>query len=519
MNFLESTIFKAVSVLKKHFFLYILLFLFSIFLACCCKSYDYDLYARLIVGENFFEQGVFNYTDYLSYAPTHTWYDHEYGASFVFYLFYKYFGAFGLVLVQGLLLFFTSFFVIKTQQLQRHSYPTSLLFMSLFLVLLAHQNPNIVRCHMFSFLFFSVFLYILERARHCFTNNKTTKILWIIPPLIVLWNNMHGGVVAGLGLVFIYMICAFILKQNWLNYLKVLIISACLLIINPYGPEYVKFLFSANTKSRIMISEWWDIFAPIHFSYNCPVFFIGVFTFIISVLDYVRKKRFDLTKFAVLIVTLFLGIIHIKLLSITLITICALYYDMIVRIINRKIFRIFERLSYVAILAVMFFVPISNPAIPKTNIYKFPVKEVEFIRINNIKGNIVTEFGLGSYVSYKLYPDNLVYMDGRYEEVYSDEVFDKLMDFEQKKGDWLRIFREHPTDILLLQKITPVYKELDNQDYWIKIYEGNKCGVFVRKDIVKNNYIEPIDDLAYYKHNEFVNKGYFGKRDGKNNDR
>ena len=38
----------------------------------------------------------------------------------------------------------------------------------------------------------------------------------------------------------------------------------------------------------------------------------------------------------------------------------------------------------------------------------------------NIKGNIITPFALGSYTSYKLYPNNLIYIDGRYEEVYYD---------------------------------------------------------------------------------------------------
>ena len=80
----------------KHFFksekfLFILLALFSLLLACLLDNYDYDLYARLIVGEHFFKTGWIAYEDFLSYTPTHLWFDHEWGASVIFYAFFKLF--------------------------------------------------------------------------------------------------------------------------------------------------------------------------------------------------------------------------------------------------------------------------------------------------------------------------------------------------------------------------------------------------------------------------------------------
>ena len=254
---------KIKTFFKSKYFIYIMLFLLSLFLACSCKDYDYDLYARFIVGENFFEKGIFNYQDYLSYTPTHKWFDHEYGASLIYYLFYKYIGPFGLVIVQSLALFLTSFFVIKTQQLQKHAYPTTLTLMGLFLFLFAHQNPSLIRCHMCSFVFFALFIYILEKTRIYGLKDKPTKLIYLIPLLVVIWNNLHGGVVAGIGIIGIYMLAAFIQRQAWKQYFQVLIISIPLLAINPYGFEYFGFLVSANTKARVMITEWWDVFSGI----------------------------------------------------------------------------------------------------------------------------------------------------------------------------------------------------------------------------------------------------------------
>ena len=128
---------------------------------------------------------------------------------------------------------------------------------------------------------------------------------------------------------------------------------------------------------------------------------------------------------------------------------------------------------------------------------------------------MVTEFGLGSYVSYKLYPDNLIYMDGRYEEVYDDREFNRLMDFERAKGDWSSFLKDYPTDILLIQKDVPVYSKLDQLSGWIKVYEGNLCGVYVKKNKAKKFYKYPSNDIEYYKKNEFTNNGFFGKENKK----
>jgi hypothetical protein len=51
----------------------------------------------------------------------------------------------------------------------------------------------------------------------------------------------------------------------------------------------------------------------------------------------------------------------------------------------------------------------------------YPIYAVEFLKQNELKGNLYVNFDWGSYVSYKLYPNNLIVMDGRYEEVLFTE--------------------------------------------------------------------------------------------------
>ena len=473
----------------------LLLGIFCLFLACLSTNYDYDLFARLIVGERFVEQGILPFQDFLSYTPTHPWYDHEWGSGVLFYIVLKYLGNFGIVLLQAVLMFFTSFFVIKTQKLQRHSYPVLLIFMTIFLALFFKMNSSLIRCQLFSFMFFGMFLYILEKHR-----KQGSKLIWLIPPLTVIWNNLHGGVVSGLGLVFMYFIGSLFEKKDWKKYLSVLLVSIPLLIINPYGYKYLNFLFSAATMHRKYITEWWNILSGNHLkNYFLPVFFV-----ISGLALSFRKRKFDITKTIVLAVTLYMGLMHIKLLSLSLIAAGALCGNDILRIFRGKILRRVEKSLCPVIILCALLIPLYSPAVPRADFSKFPLKEVEFLKINNIKGNIVTPFAFGSYVSYKLYPGNLIYMDGRYEEVYNDKEFLTLRDYELAENNWQDIVNNYPTEILMPLKTVDIYKILKNDTGWVEIYTGPLCGIFVKQNYkISQNMLAPSDDINYYREGMF----------------
>ena len=496
----------CLKVTQNKTFTYVVILLFCLFLACLCKDYDYDLYARLIVGQSFIDKGIINYEDFLSYTPTHLWYDHEWGASVFFYAFYKFFGAYGFILIQALLMFGTAFFVMKTQSIQKNPYPTSLGFIALFLIFFSHLNPNLVRCHMFSFMFFAMFLFILEKSRRF-----NSRLIWTLPFIAFIWNNIHGGVVSGIGLIVMYMAGAILTKKPWLKYLAVLAITCPLLAINPYGVDYFNFLISANTKTREYITEWWGVYAARHVVYYYPAFCASMFAFLLTIVKIIQKQKINLTKIIVLLVTLTLGAFHVKLLSLSLITIAALYYNDIMRLIDKSAIRMLEKLAYCLVIVSILYIPFTHPFVPRVEMAKFPVKEVEFLKINEIKGNIVTTFGAGSYVAYKLYPQNLIFMDGRYEEVYYDEEFNVLIHYEKVDENWRDIFYDYPTDILLPEKINPIYEKLKEDNDWKEIYTGSHYAIFVKRENAKRNYKQPKEKLKYYQKTAFDNMGKFGK--------
>ena len=415
---------------KKALLFYITLFLLILAFSTTATHFDYDLWARLIAGMGVIDGGNVLTSDFLSYTPVHTWFDHEWGSGAIFYAVLKLFGAYSLIILQALMLFGIFFVASRVVKNRTNISPYNILFYFFTLMAVMENLNNPIRCHMFSFLFFTIFIYLLEKVR-----KGNNKLLFIIPTLIILWNNIHGGVVAGLGLLGMYAVGEFLNKKPCSKYLITLAISLPLLLINPWGYKYTKFLLMANTMKRPYIVEWWGLFS-----------------------------KFYLFKLP-----------HWK---------------------NRMIYIMLLFISIFTLSSKNFSVPVGMDA--------YPVKEVEFIKANNIKGNILTNFGYGSYVSYKLYPQNKIFMDGRYEEVYYDYMVPMLKEFLLAYPHWKQVFEYFPPDVMIIENSYPVYNVLKQEGKWIAVYEGKYFGVFLPKKVANKKFVQPTSDINYYKNTLFT---------------
>ena len=242
-----------------------LLFLITLFFLILAFSmsathFDFDLWARLIAGMGVINGGHVLTEDFLSYTPVHTWWAHEWGAGVIFYAFLKFLGPYSLIILQAIMLFLIFFTISQIVKLRTNETPYNILFYFFTLMAVMDNLNNPIRCHMFSFLFFTIFIYILEKVRQ--GNNK---LLFIIPFMTILWNNIHGGVVSGLGLIGMYALGEFLNKKSYLKYIYTLIVSLLTLIINPWGYKYIQFLFMANTMQRPYIIEWRGLFSKYYF--------------------------------------------------------------------------------------------------------------------------------------------------------------------------------------------------------------------------------------------------------------
>ncbi len=507
--------------MKKVIFI-IVLIIFCMGMCCLHSIPDNDLWARLIAGSHIVEKLSIIKNDFLSYTPTHPWYDHEWGASVFFYLALKHFGDKGLILLQGILAALSLIICFRTVELRKpHSTkPYNILYFAVMFIAAESTFGNTVRCLMFTCVFYSLFLYILEKARL----SESKKILIWLPIIMVIWSNIHGGCISGLGLIAIYIAGEFLNKKTFKEYIYTFLGCIAALFINPYGFEYVKFLFFAAAMDRSYITEWVSSFHPKYANEYLKYKFYIVFMLLIQIIYFIRIKinyeKLDKTKLLLIITMAYLSITHVRHQVLFIFTAGVFLYDEFYTLFNDLIYLIRKKLNLdnkefinsfctvkdvfiCVLLLIVSLPPLLNTKQIRITETEYPRYAIEFIKINNLKGNLFVNFDWGSYAAYKLYPNNLIVMDGRYEEVYDPSLLMQLYDFHLVKNDWYKIIRDYKTDVMIIEKKYPVYAKISEHPDWKLVFENNLSGVFVPTETLKTKYLFPTPNDDYYNQSKF----------------
>lgn len=66
----------------------------------------------------------------------------------------------------------------------------------------------------------------------------------------------------------------------------------------------------------------------------------------------------------------------------------------------------------------------------------YPIDAIQYLKENQLSGNLLVYFNWGEYALWNLYPYFRVAIDGRYETVYPHAVCQEYFDFIQARGKW-----------------------------------------------------------------------------------
>ncbi len=514
---------KTVNKTKIIFILVLAFFCISRCLFDCFP--DYDLWTRFIVGSSVLDGFSLIKQDFFSYLPTHTWYDHEWGASVIIYAFFKAFHQYGILLLKCILSLGIIFLIYATVKLKetKHSVPYNILFYAFAFMAASYVLCGTIRCHLFSFFFFTLFLFILENVRL-----KGYKQWWIIPSIMLFWANIHGACVSGLGLLIIYIIGEKLNKKPVDFYLKALLTSCLVFLINPWGIDFIIYLTNAILVNKSVIAEWLGTFqTQKSFMFFKIYLFIMIFTGIFTLIKkFSSKENTDKTKLILIAVTTYLSITHLKQQPFFVITSAIFLYDDFYSMLGcflkkipyfsinkNKLLNIKEIFAYIIVLltAFIFLIP-TQPLISITQ-SDYPYYTIEFIKQNNLKGNLLIDFQWGSYAEYKLFPNNKIGLDGRYEEIFDTNLFLAANNFYYMQTEyWDDLITVYPPDLMIIKRKYPVYKELLNREGWNLVLEDKNTGLFISDKLKKDKYIYPTEDKDYYERTKFDKNFNFIKR-------
>jgi hypothetical protein len=112
----------------------------------------------------------------------------------------------------------------------------------------------------------------------------------------------------------------------------------------------------------------------------------------------------------------------------------------------------------------------------------YPVDAVGYLRAHGFRGNLLTPFSAGAFVTWELYPAVRVSLDGRYEVAYQPDLLDRHLAFYRAEGDWERLIEEPPADAVLARSDAPVVTALERHDDWRRVYRDDAYEVFAREN-------------------------------------
>jgi hypothetical protein len=408
---------------------------------------DGDLWAKLAIGSTLWNTGHMPRHDLYAFTPTLPQYiDHEWGAGVVFYSLLQWFGPFSLILLRMVLALGLLALAFMTGRRQGCDEKILLLLALPAAACILTGFIPVARSHVFTFFFFAATLFCLEELRR---GRRWPAA--VLPLILLVWTNLHGGFVAGLGVIFIYCAAACVCRQRGELMIGIGLACGLVTLVNPYGFDFWRYLIPALLHPRARILEWRPL-PPLAWDDFWGFRLLFVLTAAVVAAGWKRVAPKNWPGLAVLAVTAWMGWRsrrHGPFLGAAALAYAGPYLQALWR-------EKFNLLPATGLLytAVAFWVAIrflpGASLVPLSPIGEDPVRETDILARAGARGNAATPFGWGSYVSWRLYPNIKISMDGRYETAYPESTFDLNNAFYDHQGDWLRLCREYKVDFVIL---------------------------------------------------------------------
>lgn len=460
---------------------------------------DPDLWGYLAFGRLFWETGGFPYQDVFAYVPTKkTWIYHEWLTGVLFYPIYKSWAGAGLQLLKYILGFLTAAFVYMTAR-QRGARPFLVLITLFCVSRLFAYGYSPVRAQIFTYLFFVIYLYVLETTRR----DKRWHRLWWLLPIQTVWSNLHGGFLAGPGLLVLYALGESLSGRRFRPYLILIVVCGLVTLINPYGIDYWKYVIEAVSMDRQNIWEWHSVLRLIREGYPSIAYVDMLSVLILSSLFLFWWRRRDFTDIIVLATTAYLGVAHFRH-QVFFLLAAAVYMPVVFTAFyntleaDRPVMKLRNLLKgpvplllsacVAVLLGYHYFArsPLALETPPRkdkedTSRVYYPIGAVEYIRTNDLNGNILPLFSWGEFIIWTLYPSCRVGMDGRYETVYPDDLCKEYWNFHYGEDSWRTFLYKYPHDMIVVETDSRTHKLLQNEPGWKEAYADIGCVLLLKE--------------------------------------
>lgn len=376
---------------------------------------------------------VFSYTAQGTRLIAHYWLSDA-----VFYLVYEATGYRGLMVFAGFIGMAAYFLLYKAgNRFLSGGMAPVLLIMLAFLTF----ELWVVRAQIFSYFFVALLLLLLEKK----------KFVWIIP-LMLVWANAHAGVVLGIAILAwhaaVWMIehrkeiknisglCRMSGYRLWMY-----IAAAGATLLNPNGLESLTYSQTISQSVDVLqIAEWKSLFYYIGGTWQ-SVAYLCLMVAVLAVYIFGKCKTVWLS--GMLVGALALPIISIRHVGFF----PFLAYLPLAAAVSTMLFS-FERVKRILVPAAAVFLVLlcgygvyRYATLTTLNHHVLPERAADFIQEHTLEGNMFNTQPVGGWLMWKLWPERLVYYDGR-NELYTGEMDAELRGIETGLLDPSAVFEK-----------------------------------------------------------------------------
>lgn len=508
MPFEEQRFVNNVQRDRQRNWLFGVLALAAIAFACGTTVADPDLWGHTLYGLRAAEQGVLvEPNDPFSYTALGSpWINHEWLTEYQYGWLWKNWGGFGLwawrTAAASIVLGLGAYCLSRTQ--------TSLGAAILLLVFSAESLSTFfifIRPQLATFALFAITLFIL---RQHWDRPASKSIAWL-PVIVGLWVNLHGGFLAGLAIMGLFLIAWFVravqyadARRPFLHVAAVCVLAGLATLINPYGYTMHWMLWDHLVPEQA-VAEWQPLWA----ARQAVVYYIPFLLLGLSLFGWRKWKWIDAWVLAFVVFAAVRHIRHGALLWTALLILSPTpLSDALDRLFpriaaffasrrNTKLQWAAVGATLVALLAIHlpgtvdfcragvfpWQIAVESSRTPPG----IPLKAITLLQDEGVEGNMVTDYAWGQYVLWHSFPKTRVAYDGRYRTVYPEKLEQQFMAFikaDAADAGRFALLDEFPTEIVLLPSQAPASQQLVERKDWVRILHDDQASLFV-KDIPK----------------------------------
>lgn len=473
-------------------FLPVLLWGSLFFLLALRPLEDYDTFWQLQSGKHIWQTKSFIYSDIFSLAADAFRLEHCWLSDLIFYALYSAGGFMLLNLLKPLAILVCAWLLWRWSM--QRDVPTAVALPVLTLCLLASEPSWLVRPQLWTFVLAILYLQLLYRGRE----QGLRAWLWLAP-LMLLWANLHAACVFGFVLIGLFgcgeLIRALRRQTSWRRVGELMMAGLLTLaasFVNPYGYRIPAVLFGHVNLHDVELTiltgnmEW----LPPTFS-QVPLFYVVMALW--GVLLIARLRRIDPAELFFFAAFLYMGLSMIR--HATLVSLLAgVFLPLSLheglgswrdRVVTRGITTLLVW-GTVGVLAALLVLQGGKGRLGLgLKAGQYPAGAADFIRQQNLPANLYNSYDWGGYLMWRLYPDYLVFLDGRSGSV---ELFEASIEIDEARDGWGRLLDRHGVNTIVTRTCyydtggpLKLISALAVNPDWALLYRDEVALVYVRR--------------------------------------